>query len=104
MLMVDYTKRYNIKDVNNYIYNKINRKIVDRNKELHDIINCKENNHKKNEKMKQHVVKKTIATKKAIETKKHKEEENSWEKINKSSSLIMKMSIKGGFLDWLLKK
>ena len=123
MLMVDYTKRYNIKDVNNYIYNKINRKIVDRNKELQDIINCKENNHKRNEKMKQHIVKKTIATKKTISTKEiittketiatkktiaikkdKDEQEHSWEKVNKSSSLIMKMSIKGGFLDWLLKQ
>jgi serine/threonine protein kinase len=97
MLKVDYTKRYNIEDVNKYIYNKINKQIIDRNKELQDIINCKENNHKKNEKMKEHIVKKSIENKK-------EKEESSWEKINKSSSLIMKMSIKGGFLDWLLKK
>lgn len=97
MLRIDYTKRYNIEDVNKYIYNKINKQIIDRNKELQDIINCKENNHKKNEKMKEHIVKKSIENKK-------EKEESSWEKINKSSSLIMKMSIKGGFLDWLLKK
>lgn len=96
MLIVDYTKRCNIKDVNEYIYNKINKKVVDKNKELVDIINCKENNHKKNEKMKEHIVKTTI--------NKGKEVESSWEKINKSSSLIMKMSIKNGFLNWLLKK
>lgn len=110
MLRVDYIKRCNINEVNKYIHNKINKNIVDRNKELQDIINCKENNHKRNEKMKQHIVKKYIEDKKTIENKKNKEskenkkEENSWEQINKSSSLIMKMSIKGGFLDWLLKK
>jgi excinuclease ABC subunit A len=70
--------------------------ILDKNKELQDIINCKENFHKKNEKMKQHIVKSNINNK--------DNEQGSWEKINKSSSLIMKMSIKKGFLNWLLKK
>lgn len=94
MLKIDYTQRYNIENVNEYIHNKSGNLILDKNKELQDMINCKENFHKKNEKMKQHVVKSNINNK----------DNGSWERINKSSSLIMKMSIKKGFLNWLLKK
>lgn len=98
MLQVDYTNRYSIEDVNKYIYKKINYEIVDRNNELQDIINCKESTHKLNERMKEHVVKKSIVK------KKQDKEESSWEKVNKSSSLIMKMNMKNGFVNWLLKK
>jgi serine/threonine protein kinase len=98
MLQVDYKNRYSIEDINKYIYKKINCEIVDRNKEMQDIINCKESTHKLNERMKQHIVKKTIVK------KNEDKEESSWERVNKSSSLIMKMSMENGFVKWLLKK
>lgn len=98
MLQVDYKNRYSIEDINKYIYKKINCEIVDRNKEIQDVINCKENTHKMNERMKQHIVKKTIVK------KNEDKEESSWERVNKSSSLIMKMSMENGFVKWLLKK
>ena len=51
----------------------------------------------KNEDMKQHIIKNPVIK----ESKINNELNLSWEKINKSSSLIMKMSIQGGFLKWL---
>lgn len=96
MLKIDYTKRYNIVDINKYINSKIDKIILDRNKELHDIVNCKENYYKKDELMKQHIVRNPV--------NQNENKGESWEKINKSSSLIMKMSIQNGFLNWLLKK
>ena len=64
---------------------------------IQDIINCRENVFIKNEDMKQHIIKNPVIK----ESKINNELNLSWEKINKSSSLIMKMSIQGGFLKWL---
>jgi serine/threonine protein kinase len=102
MLKVDYKSRYNIIDVNNYINYKLDKIILNRNNELNDVINCKENNYKKNEQMKQHIVRNPVFGGSNIEKVNDKSE--SWEKINKSSSLIMKISVQNGFLNWLLKK
>lgn len=60
-----------------------------------DIINCRENAYVKNEDMKQHIVRNPV---------KYNNLDLSWEKINKSSSLIMKMSVQKGFLNWLFNK
>ena len=76
--------------------------ILNRNNELNDVINCKENNYKKNEQMKQHIVRNPVFGRNNIERVNDNGE--SWEKINKSSSLIMKISVQNGFLNWLLKK
>jgi hypothetical protein len=58
-------------------------------KDIPDIINCRENVYIKNEKMKEHIVKRPVI-----------DMELSWEQINKSSSL-MHTDIQWGFLDWL---
>lgn len=102
MLKVDYKSRYSIIDVNNYINYKLDKIILNRNNELNDVINCKENNYKKNEQMKQHIVRNPVFGRNNIERVNDNGE--SWEKINKSSSLIMKISVQNGFLNWLLKK
>jgi serine/threonine protein kinase len=66
-----------------------------------DMINCRENSFIKNEQMKQHVVRNPVIP----ETQEIEENLNlSWEKINKSSSLIMKTSVQPGFLNWLFNK
>jgi serine/threonine protein kinase len=66
---------------------------------IQDIINCRENVFIKNEDMKQHIIKNPVTKDVYVD-----ELNISWEKINKSSSLIMKMSVQGGFLKWLFNK
>lgn len=92
-----------------------------------DIINCKENVYQTNEIMKENVMKEPLN----IDTKKKGKEKatdvevnndswvmddgdshqkdfpkfvNSWDKINKASSLIMKISVDNNFMKWLLNK
>lgn len=95
LLQIDILQRYSINEVKQFIMEKIGEvEVVFMNKaNLTDIINCNENIYKKNETMKEHIIRQPINIDENIE---------SWEKINKSSSLIMKMSIKKGFLNWLI--
>ena len=50
----------------------------------------------KNETMKQHIIRNPVLQSGTAN--------GSWEKINKSSSLILKMSVQKGFMDWLFNK
>lgn len=103
MLKIDYKQRYSIKDVDNFVKTfTFNNLTLDKTKELQDLINCKEHNYKQNEKMKEHIVKNPVNNN-IKNNERLKEPGESWEKINKSSSLIMKMSVQNGFLKWLLK-
>jgi len=98
------------------------------NDSLIDIVNCKENVYQMNEIMKENVMKEPINLDKK-EKGKQKQVEinreswfiddndtdnenqkefpkfvNSWDKINKASSLIMKISVDNNFMKWLLNK
>lgn len=99
LLQVDPHKRASSEDV----YKLINKKVKDKkltaglmNSEALDISGLCVSE----DKLKQHIVFNPI-DEKMLETVVLSE---SWEKINKSSSLIMKMSVEKGFLDWLLSK
>ena len=89
-----------------------------------DIVNCKENVYQTNEIMKENVIKEPINIKKKNESeecnvdinidswviddqegqKEFPKFVNSWDKINKASSLIMKISVDNNFMKWLLNK
>jgi serine/threonine protein kinase len=89
-----------------------------------DIINCKENVYQTNEIMKENVMKQSLNMDKKGKGKEpintdswviedgsgygHPKEfpkfVNSWDKINKASSLIMKISVDNNFMKWLLNK
>lgn len=86
---------------------------------ISDIINCHENVYQMNEIMKENVLKEPLNISKKgkekeesnsswiIEDNTHKEFPkfvNSWDKINKASSLIMKISVDNNFMKWLLNK
>lgn len=87
---------------------------------LDDIINCKENVFQTNEIMKENVMKEPLNISKQSssncnsswvvedhDTDNQKEFPkfvNSWDKINKASSLIMKISVDNNFMKWLLNK
>ena len=62
-----------------------------------DVINCRENTYIKNEDMKRDIVTNPVK-------EEYGQFDLSWEKINKSSSIIMKMSVQKGFLNWLFNK
>lgn len=104
MLRIDKDQRCSVLDILEFlkrckgIDNLVNTE-SDKNVQasLQDIVNCRENTFIKNEEMKQHIVKNPVV-------KTQDEFSISWEKINKSSSLIMKMSVKQGFLKWLFSK
>ena len=61
------------------------------------MVNCRENNYIINEVMKKDIVINPVE-------EEYRQLDLSWEKINKSSSLIMKMSVQRGFLTWLFNK
>jgi serine/threonine protein kinase len=90
MLTVDTQNRCCINDVIQQI--QVLEHIYHDNQDLNDLINMNEHAYLKNEKMKEHVIKAPLET------------QGSWEKINKSTSVIMNMSIQKGFLNWLLGK
>jgi serine/threonine protein kinase len=88
---------------------------------LMEIINCADNAYKTNEIMKENVMKEPIDLcnnkgKEKLDTteswviedgQEHKDFPkfvNSWDKINKASSLIMKISVDNNFMKWLLNK
>jgi serine/threonine protein kinase len=101
LLQIDAYKRYSIYDVKEFLIERMNNKVgiifVDNESSLMDMINCNENTYKKNEVMKEHIVRNPILNNKEV-----LESTSSWERINKSSSLIMKTSVKKGFLNWLI--
>ena len=105
ILKIDKTQRCSVSDIEFFLKNcnGIGGLINDKNQEqinIQDIVNCRENMFVKNEDMKQHIIKNPVIK----ESKINNELNLSWEKINKSSSLIMKMSVQGGFLKWLFNK
>lgn len=88
-----------------------------------DIINCDENVYQTNELMKENVIKEPLDIPKTkgkeklepntdswvIDDGEYHQKEfpkfvNSWDKINKASSLIMKISVDNNFMKWLLNK
>jgi serine/threonine protein kinase len=88
-----------------------------------DIINCDENVYQTNELMKENVIKEPLDISKTkgkeklepntdswvIDDGEYHQKEfpkfvNSWDKINKASSLIMKISVDNNFMKWLLNK
>jgi serine/threonine protein kinase len=102
MLRIMNTDRCNIKDIkefirihdlDNLIINTVEKDSSDMLcfKDIPDIINCRENVYIKNEQMKQHIIKSPVI-----------DMDLSWEKIKKSSSLILKRDIRWRFLDWFL--
>lgn len=99
-IRVDKNDRCSVYDVYNFLQDTTGIDdlvdVKDNTSKILDIINCRENAYIKNEGMKQHVVRNPVKYNNNIDL--------SWEKINKSSSLIMKMSVQRGFLDWLFNK
>jgi serine/threonine protein kinase len=94
MLTIDPTQRCTIDEIDRKSFNNaISEEKLDG---IDDLINCNEHAYLKNEKMKEHIIKNPVNVKRDIH--------ESWEKINKSTSIIMNMSIQKGFLDWLLGK
>jgi serine/threonine protein kinase len=99
MLKINKHERCSILNIDFFLKkcNGIGCLINDENNLIQDMVNCRENVFMKNEDMKQHIIKNPVV--------KDLDELNiSWEKINKSSSLIMKMSVQRGFLNWLFNK
>ena len=96
MLQVESKNRFSITQVNEYITEKLKplKELDDHG--IDDLINCKENAYLKNETMKQHIIRNPVLQSGTAN--------GSWEKINKSSSLILKMSVQKGFMDWLFNK
>lgn len=87
------------------------------NDQIIDIINCNENMYQTNEIMKDNIMKEPLVIKQMDEVKNDDswvmEDNNqsgfprfinSWDKINKASSLIMKVSVDNNFMKWLLNK
>lgn len=85
------------------------------NESIIDIVNCKENVYQKNEIMKENVIKVPIQINKDKDKEYNLTESwevsdcvvdnlSSWDKINKSSSMIMKISVDDKFMKWLLNK
>lgn len=97
-IRVDKNYRCSVYDINKFLQDTTGIDdlvdVKDNTSKILDVINCRENAYVKNEGMKQHVVRNPVQYNLDL----------SWEKINKSSSLIMKMSVKRGFLDWLFNK
>lgn len=98
MIRIDKNKRYNIDDLVKYISNTTDVKdLIESESNIKDIITCKENMYIKNELMKRDIIKNPVGYDQldiALE---------SWEEINKSSS-IMKQSIKVDIFRWFFKK
>lgn len=101
MMTVDKTKRCSVNDMYNFLQDT--RCVIDLvddktpSTSVIDIVNCRENNYVKNEVMKKDIVINPVK-------QEYGQLDLSWEKINKSSSLIMKMSVQQGFLHWLFNK
>ena len=97
MIRIDRNERLTIDDVYRFLQGVRSETdlvdTVDQSASILDIINCRENTYLRNEGMKADVV-----------TNPLHDLDTSWEKINKSSSLIMKMSVQTGFLQWLFNK
>jgi serine/threonine protein kinase len=115
--LVEYVKKFDINEKHDILISD----------SLIDIINCNENVYQMNEIMKENVMKEPLNINKDKKDKgkyKDKNEENdswiiddgtsnqkeisrcvnSWDKINKASSLIMKISVDNNFMKWLLNK
>jgi serine/threonine protein kinase len=106
--LVEYVKQFDLQQIDDLV---ISDSII-------DIINCNENVYQTNEIMKENVMKEPINmdNRKSIVVEvnndSHQKNEsfsgngfvNSWDKINKASSLIMKISVDNNFMKWLLNK
>jgi hypothetical protein len=101
MITVDKNERCSINDIYEFLQNT--RSIIDlvddveASSNIVDMINCRENTYIKNERMKKDVIINPV-------NEEFCQFDLSWEKINNSSSLIMKMSVQRGFLNWLFNK
>lgn len=101
MMAVDKNTRYSVNDIYDFlqrttcVMDLVDEEMASEN--FIDIINCRENSYIKNEAMKRDVVTNPVK-------EDYGQLDLSWEKINKSSSLIMKMSVQRGFLNWLFNK
>jgi serine/threonine protein kinase len=120
MLKINKQERCSILNIDFFLKNcnGIGCLINDKNDFIQDMVNCRENVFIKNEDMKQHIIKNPVVKDRIPIVKDHipvvkdhnpvvkdiDELNLSWEKINKSSSLIMKMSVQRGFLNWLFNK
>lgn len=115
MMTINPNARFTIKDIQLFIKTNKQCVLISEENVLDDLINCKENTYLKNEVMKQHIIRNPVKSlpkqstikffgKTEINKGKLKDTniKDSWEKINKSSSLIMKTSVETGFLKWLL--
>jgi serine/threonine protein kinase len=113
--LVDYVKQFDVQEIDKLV---VSDSII-------DIINCNENVYQTNEIMKENVMKEPINMDKKGKGKDVDVEVNndswvidegdsyqkdfpkfvnSWDKINKASSLIMKISVDNNFMKWLLNK
>lgn len=108
MIRIDKNERCSVDDIHSFlsgcdditdlVQNEYN------SESIMDIINCRENSYIKNEHMKQHIVRNPVLQETSVVPEIQEQLNLSWEKINKSSSLIMKMSVQRGFLNWLFNK
>jgi serine/threonine protein kinase len=101
MMTVDKNERCSVNEIYNFlqetrcVIDLVNDADVSAN--VMDVINCRENTYIKNEDMKRDIVTNPVK-------EEYGQFDLSWEKINKSSSIIMKMSVQKGFLNWLFNK
>lgn len=101
MMSIDKNTRCSVNDIYNFLqHTKCINDLIDN--ETHstnviEMVNCRENNYIINEVMKKDIVINPVE-------EEYRQLDLSWEKINKSSSLIMKMSVQRGFLNWLFNK
>ena len=104
LLQVDPLQRANIEEILDYIEKSRDKTPTITTKEPLDLtalIECQDNIYQEGtSKLKQHIVSQPIE-KDMMNTV---QLSDSWEKVNKSSSLILKMSVERGFMDWLMNK
>ncbi|NBP01261.1 MAG: serine/threonine-protein kinase [Proteobacteria bacterium] len=109
LLQVDPCQRANLGEVIDYIDKALNANTTkttsDKDLDLTALVECEDNiyaslGEEGVSKLKQHIVSEPIE--KAIIDSVQLSE--SWERVNKSSSLILKMSVERGFMDWLMNK
>jgi serine/threonine protein kinase len=100
-LQVDYKKRATFHQLKSYVSTRLDKmQTVHGNEtlELSNIMSVNENT--QDDAMNAHIVRNPIKGSK-IE---FITQDDSWEKVNKSSSLIMKISVQKGFMEWLMNK
>jgi len=101
MMAIDKNTRCSVNDIYNFLQRTkcINDLVDDETHSTNviEMVNCRENNYIINEVMKKDIVINPVE-------EEYRQLDLSWEKINKSSSLIMKMSVQRGFLNWLFNK